>query len=29
MRALGLGEVATGLQRLAAGDTVGRIVFTP
>jgi NADPH2:quinone reductase len=26
---LGLGEVAAGLQRLAAGDTVGRIVFTP
>ena len=26
---LGLGEVAAGLQRLAAGDSVGRIVFTP
>jgi NADPH:quinone reductase len=26
---LGLGEVPAGLQRLAAGDTVGRIVFTP
>ena len=26
---LGLAEVARGLQRLADGDTVGRIVFTP
>ncbi len=26
---LGLEEVASGLQRLADGDTVGRIVFTP
>jgi NADPH2:quinone reductase len=26
---LGLGEVPAGLERLAAGDTVGRIVFTP
>jgi NADPH2:quinone reductase len=26
---LGLEEVPAGLQRLADGDTVGRIVFTP
>jgi NADPH:quinone reductase len=26
---LGLEEVASGLQRLADGDTIGRIVFTP
>ena len=26
---LGLGEVASGLQRLADGASVGRIVFTP
>ncbi|HEY4626505.1 MAG TPA: zinc-binding dehydrogenase, partial [Blastococcus sp.] len=26
---LGLEEVPAGLQRLAAGETVGRIVFTP
>jgi NADPH2:quinone reductase len=26
---LGLGEVPAGLQRLADGGTVGRVVFTP